>query len=188
MWKDATNDDHQGGELYDEIGDLTGTSFALTFKTTLNETFTTYPLHFDGGDKDAIAADIETALEALPNGVIDDVVVTASSGEVHISQTSQAEDSYFQLKFDVTFSGNTVQGPQNMLSIVDYTCGTGCTPKLVGIPLRDKAPLSFVQETVLADFNNYECGRRGKCDYESGLCTCFDGYTGESCAVQTALI
>jgi hypothetical protein len=184
----------EGGEIWDALADLAGTSFAITFKTTLNETFTTYPIIFTSGRAIAdLAGDIELALEALPNGVIDDVEVTGSTATVAISETEGAAlpfsgDQYLQISFVVTFQGATVQGPQNLLSIVDYTCGTGCTPKLVGIPLRDKFPLSYVKETMVADYNNYECGRRGKCDYESGLCTCFDGYTGESCAVQTALI
>ena len=173
-----------GAVIYDAYSDLEGTSFALTFKTTLNETFTTYPIVISSGDSETdTAADIETALESLPNGVIDDVEVTASAGSTSVNNLN-----HYEVKFLVTFQGATVQGPQNLLSIVDYPCGSGCTPKLVGLPIRDTKPLSFVAETTLADYNNYECGRRGKCDYESGLCSCFDGYTGESCAIQTALI
>jgi hypothetical protein len=175
-------------EVYDAFADLLGTSFALTFKTTLNETFTTYPLKMETSAS-AMEAKIETALESLPNGVIDDVEVSSTQGSGQVLNPNSASyGDYMEIIFQVTFKGATVQGPQNLLTIVDHTCGTGCTPKLVGIPIAENAPLSYVKETTLADYNNYECGRRGKCDYESGLCACFDGYTGESCAIQTALI
>merc|ERR1719473_354631 len=120
---------------------------------------------------------MESALLALPNGVVDGV------------------------------SGTSVQGPQNKLIIEMASCGDGCTPKLGGVDADSNVrsdsrpatftapfgsgvarPLVYITESTKADYNNYECGRRGKCDYDSGLCDCFEGYTGYKCQVQTALI
>jgi hypothetical protein len=179
----------------DEIADRT---FALTFTSKLNETFTTIPIKFKGypsGDTvksdqyNAFTSAIESALESLPNEVIDEVKVTmippvADTGKVSIN---------------VTFTGTHVQGTQNLLKVQVHTCGDGCTPKLSGLTLAfDKhmvkeAPIQTTESATdaihhAADFNSYECGRRGKCDYDSGVCECFEGYTGIACNTITALV
>jgi len=178
--------DDQYGSSQTQFAFFDDASFALTFVSTLNETYTTRPIKLEGGTDSSgvfdssscttFAGYVESALEELPHRVVDDVVVTATStGSV--------------LSFLVTFTGEAVQGKQNLLIVEDYACADGCTPRLAGIDLiTDTTPGSYVTETQVADYNNYECGRRGKCNYDTGLCECFDGYTGEACATQTALI
>ncbi len=175
-------------------------SFALTFKSTLNETYTTTPIAMKTGggigSTHDIAKSMESALLALPNGVIDGVSVNMTVGAGARSDLSSGT-----FYFSVYFSGTSVQGPQNKLIIEMASCGDGCTPKLGGVDVDSNVrkastdnvfdvtrPLVYIEETSKADYNNYECGRRGKCDYDSGLCDCFEGYTGYKCQVQTALI
>jgi hypothetical protein len=160
----------------DDITKLESSTFALTFKSKLNETFTTTPIVFRSTDEgmSAFVAEITSALQTLPNRVIDRVEVHGmvyNDHEIHIN---------------VTFVGDYVQGQQNLLVVQDTQCGNGCTPKITGLNL--KVMQQNITEAMEADFNSYECGRRGKCDYDTGLCQCFEGFTGASCNACTALI
>jgi len=159
--------------LSSDSTDFDGLSFALTFKSKLNETFTTIPIVVDVNDFPTFANAVELSLKSLPNGVIDDVNVYAqgSSSEIYLN---------------VSFVGDYVQGPQYLLTVEADGCSDGCTPKITGLDLQVGS--QNVTEIQLADFNSYECGRRGKCDYSSGMCQCFEGYTGIACNTVTALI
>jgi len=164
---------------------LMGQTFALTFKSRLNETFTTIPIVFDNsavGFHDFIT-DIQLALEGLPNGVIDKVVVQGSTAGWTTAIGAQGTQAAY---VNISFVGDNVQGPQHLLTVKSIVCGDGCTPKLSGLELMPKQ--QNVTELQLSDFNSYECGRRGKCDYTSGLCNCFAGYTGANCNTITALV
>lgn len=214
---------------YDEAGE----NFALTFTSTLNESFTTYPIYLHN-DPSMLSHQIELALKSLPNRVITDVEVQTKMGYIHMLNYTVEGYGYFgkrsydgaqytgeidvfdtlsstmdwanwyeknakigdaadpkihYIEMNVTFSG-VPKGPQNLLTIETKECQDGCTPKLNGIHLIPFGPGNggFIVEAVKADFNNYECGRRGKCDYETGECECFEGYTGEACSTQTALV
>lgn len=160
----------------DDISKLDGKTFALTFKTKLNETFTTTPIVFQSSDATThdFVLSIQDALLRLPNRVIDAV-------EVHGDLTDSTE-----YHVNVTFIGEYVQGEQNLLVVEDYQCGDGCTPKIDGLNLHVSA--QNTTQARAADYNSYECGRRGKCDYDTGLCQCFGGFTGASCNACTALI
>jgi len=171
-----------------EDTDLNGRTFAITFKSRLNETFTTIPIVFDKDDLSDFRHDIQLALLNLPNRVIDGVSVAA-----------MWDDTSNYVKVNVTFTGPSVQGPQHLLVVEDYECGAGCTPRLDGLNVEtryltadpwwgtDLQRSSNVTEVRLADYNSYECGRRGKCDYSTGLCQCFTGYTGDNCNTLTTL-
>jgi len=157
---------------------LNSNTFALTFTSRLNETFTTVPIVFDATDITDFVHDLQQALLNLPNRVIDGITVAGSllgSGMVSIN---------------ITFTGNAVQGPQHMLVVEDYECAAGCTPKLTGLDLMTAYNHyhSNTTEYQKSDFNSFECGRRGVCDYTTGLCSCFVGYDGDNCNTLTTLV
>jgi len=192
----AAGDDGSGNES--EIAEFYSKSFALTFTTTLNESFTTRPIMIDAADgtvtvedvEKTLAKDLTVALKGLPNKVITNVNVNTTLGYQTIELTKK--DIAF-LNIEVEFVGASVMGPQNLLTVEAEKCWDGCTPKITGLDLLSTVSgggqdLSFVTEKQAADYNNYECGRRGKCDYDKGLCECFEGFTGEACSIQTALV
>merc|ERR1719284_351028 len=164
--------------------EIVNSTFSLTFKSTINESYTTIPIVLELKKLAECAADMEAALLALPNKVIDGVSVNATAWTTTASLNADGGVSFL-----VYFTGTSVSGPQNLLMVDTAKCGDGCTPKLTGVDVDSfQNALSSVTEETAADYNNYECGRRGKCDYDSGLCDCFEGYTGYKCQVQTALI
>jgi len=190
----AAGDDGSGNKS--AINEFYEKSFALTFTTTLNESFTTRPVKImaAAGSVEAVektlADDITVALKALPNKVITNVNVNTTLGYQTITMT---EKELAFLNIEVEFVGASVMGPQNLLTVEAEKCDVGCTPQITGLDLVSTASsgttqLSFVTEKQAADYNNYECGRRGKCDYDKGLCECFEGFTGEACSIQTALV
>jgi len=171
---------------------LNGKTFALTFKSRLNETFTTIPIVYNcaaSGVRDFVL-DIQSALKALPNGVIDDVEVQGMIGNGYMSSLFETMNGPLApmnvVMVNISFTGNNVQGPQHLLTVKKILCADGCTPQLTGLELTPRN--QNITETQFSDYNSFECGRRGKCDYSSGLCNCFAGYTGASCNTITALV
>jgi len=45
-----------------------------------------------------------------------------------------------------------------------------------------------VSETTKGTYESSECSNRGACDAKSGLCSCYEGYSGQSCQTQTVLV
>ena len=169
-------------------------TFALTFTSRLNETFTTMPIVMSTTDMVKLANDVKLALLKLPNGVIDGVTVVGADSIDGI--TNDATINAGDVVLYVTFTGPSVEGPQHLLQVEATTCTkAGCTPMITGLPLQTVVSATpsnkghnGVWEKQDADFHSYECGRRGKCDYTTGLCACFTGYTGENCNTLTTLV
>merc|ERR1711871_573184 len=86
--------------------DILGKTFALTFTTQLNETYTTQPIKLGAGDSDAVhAAAVQNALLGLPNKVVDGVTATT-----HAALT----DVPYYVRIRLTFTSDSVQGRQNL--------------------------------------------------------------------------
>merc|ERR1712072_973624 len=69
--------------------------------------------------------------------------------------------------------------------------GTNCDYRLARhVITLDSAPVGScsVAETTKGTYESYECSNRGACDGKSGLCTCYEGYSGQSCQTQTVLV
>jgi len=45
-----------------------------------------------------------------------------------------------------------------------------------------------VSETTKGSQESYECSNRGACDAKSAVCSCYEGYSGQSCQTQTVLV
>merc|ERR1711988_434580 len=132
-----------GNGTMSQISEFYNRSFALTFVSTLNESFTTIPIMIDDGidatggtasitDVEiAMGAAIELALQALPNKVITNVNVNVSFGyetrfQFGTSDTVTSEDLAF-MHMDVEFVGDSVMGPQNLLIPETDKCWDGWT-------------------------------------------------------------
>lgn len=219
------------------MSEFYGRSFALTFVSTLNESFTTIPLVVEYQTDEfstelalssqvlfetifprfvriclmptlsahhclhshlihcPVPTQIEKALESLPNKVIDDCTANVTLGYDSLERGHGFGVQYDTIAFmqiEVAFVGAGVQGTQNLLQVEMNECSDGCMPKLNGLNLVSAGfgvnVTSSVTEKMTADYNAYECGRRGKCDYDTGLCECFTGYVGETCGTQSSLV
>merc|ERR1711988_235460 len=109
------------------VSDFYGGTFALTFVSTLNESYTTVPIKIKDANNKNLGNKMELALQGLPNKVITNVNVNVTSGiEYRVAGT----ESVAFYNFNIEFTGASVMGPQNLLIVEANLCDNGCTPKL----------------------------------------------------------
>lgn len=133
---------------------------------------------------------IKDALMSLPENIVNDVEVSMENNVAG------------KITYKVTFIGSANSGARNLLKCNYEGCNhDGCQPRYVGILPTSNAMCTvegamnynFETEGVQAasqtgTAEDAECSSRGLCDYSSGQCTCFEGYTGSACSVQTILV
>jgi len=117
--------------------------------------------------------EVKEALQGLPNLAVPSVSVAVTG-----STTAGVDIA-------VTFDSSHTPGNQPALSVYTAGCSTdGCQPYYAGLTAADAAT---VAATTPGTSENAECSNRGSCDYETGICACFEGYYGESCDMQTII-
>jgi len=173
--------------------------FALTFRSTLNEEYSTVTMDVYNLTEYVV----EDALNSLPNKVIEEasVVLYRNLSKYNTSQYTNKHTDTFpydeksnytwydtDLVILITFNGPMTSGDQYALECKTAYCNAGCQPKI-------EHPLDFKIHSECSVVNNYEeaiavnweCSGRGECG-EGGVCECYEGYTDEFCSTKTAII
>jgi len=106
----------------------------------------------------------------------DKVYIECSGGE-----WTGTVSGYFKIVYHST-AGIVLDRPLDHADVTNDDANSVCIfKKVVDSPCE-------VEETVKGTSENAECSNRGLCDGQTGLCTCFSGYTGEDCSVQTVMV
>jgi len=164
----------------------------------------------------ATSNEVANALKALPNDVIPDISVSFGSATATPKFGAEAADTTLvKWEYDITFTGNT--GDVNQLEVlyeVTECQGTGMVAGSCNVNGNgDRAnspqptatayssstnpfPSSVVKQSLMSTVTqgnaagrneNAICSNRGVCDYSTGLCKCFKGYTAHDCSQQNSL-
>merc|ERR1719261_824504 len=163
--------------------DLVDKSFALTFTSKLNQSYTTKPIivtAMDGADgttpdssittaeqaaaETATTNAVQAALHELPNYVVDGCTVTCT-----YEYAVGVDALYPSVKCAIGFDGGSVAGPQYLLEVEADKCDSGCTPQL-------SSPVQLKSALVAA----------GAADFKTATATTLN-HGADTTATETAL-
>lgn len=183
--------------------------FTLTYTDAMGANYTTRPIftygdpsqHFtDNGDSAVdlgikTARDMEEALEGLPNFAIPNVTVSYDPNG-NTDSTRQAYDVTFldaanagsQVLLQCSHTGDSsynhaASSPRFAAPEVAWDTNSGgrvCTAAHVALDGQHyPADQGYTLKEAVT------CSNRGDCDTSSGVCECWEGFTGEACSEQT---
>jgi hypothetical protein len=163
-----------------------GGQFYLTYHDQYGGTWNTRPhvpalwsgMSSSSDAQAAEAAKFKTLLTDLPNFVIEDLTVTVASNANGV-------------QYRVTFDNDHTSGDQKLLECHNEANNVaGAQPRSTGLTDVDGSTPSscVVTEHLKGSKEAAPCSNRGICASSDGICECFEGYTDEHCAVQSALV
>lgn len=152
-----------------------GEMFTLSFENFERDSKKTHPIEFSG-NASGMARAIKLALQALPNEILPSVTVLAGN----LSNSD--------VRVRVVFSDPHNSGLQNLLECNTVApsgfCSAGMQPMM--LPGTGKSGCLVQHLLAVDELNeNIECGGRGHCDRNKGICMCNVGTYGEACEMTT---
>jgi len=190
----AANDALYAVTFVDNAGDIPMLGARFNWHMNVGEQ-STQPYSHNSGDATAgIGLDGASPRVACATGTPDantgrDTVAAVATGDCFFNDTPDLGATGF------AFCGYACPSGVGMDCEGDYValgCGVTQSTAAGGFPAARKSPSTvasgmYIVEDFKGDKEQDVCSNRGICDYSTGLCKCFAGFTKDDCSVQNSL-
>jgi len=156
--------------------------FTLTFTDMFHAEYTTRPIFANSDDDADVCSDIEAALEELPNFAVPNVTSTYTlAGGVYDCDIEFVDAANSGLQHTLVMNVGADHNNANMQPRFD-TVTLSTDTLSAGFTITHDTSAHGASDQYE---ENQECSNRGSCDHSTGACSCYDGFTGEACHLQT---